>query len=616
MKTLASLLLALAAFSLPAADVIVPWFGVPRAALVDTIDYAASRGDRVSVNGELSVPTHENATANPAQTFTETDWCEINNWLDFPVSVSVPETDPDTGEVVKYLNRRINRPESLAKILREHDQSAPPRPWPGYTLSARKSCTLGTSGHVYGADCKCVNCGTRRDHSFSAADGTSCSRCTNRYDEYETDALGNKSPTGKQLSTTCGAKVPRDLPGGDSLDYHAGFHAEPTDSEKYNCSCECGYFAAAAAPLAHDFESDLLSAWQQIDRDGNTDTVQHWRYAECQRCLDALAWTAEDHRLSGKTSDRTDGDSTYIDADAHSAPGTCADCGYEGFIREDHDRDENCFCAACQSYCHDWSSHPCGSANLFWCAYCRKWAVETAKDSDEYTVCTDPASAHAYGKTYPEGHSLRATHHSCLCGSFSKPHVFSIYDTCDLCGYARSDAEATTHRDAVCAKRGVPNAQHKADRSRNPLNAACPDVAGVSFQSVVPSVPDPCDPSATTNDVDNLYAKAYCLFSTGRVGPSVSMWIGYDPESPFTGDEVLAWMQTHLDAFTADYADAIGANGIGSTITLNFWGNGIPCAVTNLFTGAERTEIDYAERIDFKGTFMRDRAGKIFLDWD
>lgn len=615
MKTIASLLLALAALPLTAADVIVPWFGVPRAALVDTIDYAASRGDRVTVNGVPSVPTHENATASPAQTFTETDWYEIRNWLDFPVSISVPETDPETGEVIKYLNRRINRPESLFKILGEHNQSAPPRPWPGYTLAARKSCTLGTSGHVYGADCACVVCGHRRDHAFSSASGGSCARCTNRFDEYETDSLGNKSPTGRQLDTTCGATIPRDFPDGDNLAYHDGFYAEPTESEKYNCSCECGYFSVAAAPLAHDFENDALSAWRKEDRDGNVDPAQHWRFATCVRCGEARAWTAEDHQLAGKTADRTDGDSTYIDVDAHSAPGTCADCGYEGFIREAHDRDENCFCAACQAYCHDWRDAPCGNTPFVRCAYCGKWAVEKPNKDGEYITYPDPASVHSYGRPYPEGDSRRATHHSCYCGVFSKPHFFDYSDTCRLCGYTQSDTNATTHRDAVCAKLGTPNARHTGDRSRNPLKNPCPDVPEISFADVVPAVPDPYDPSATTNDVAGLCAKAYCLFSTGRVGPSVSMWIGYDPESPFTGDEVLDWMQAHLDGFTADYADSIGPNGIGSTITLNFWGNGIPRAVTNLFTGAERTEIDYCERIDFTGTFKRDRLGKVFLEW-
>ena len=633
---LAALLAALPA-ALRAADVIVPWFGVPQAETVDTIEYAASRGDRVTIDGKPTVPTAENATAVPATTFRQEDWNDIGNWIAFPVSVSVPETDPDTGELVKYLNRRVNRPETLAKILREHNQPIPPRPWPGYTLSARKSCALGTGSHVYGADCACVVCGERRDHSFAVTEDGACARCQNRLDGWEFDGAGNKVATGEALDAVCGAKIPRDLAGGDDLALHGGFRNEPTESEKYNCSCECGHFAKAANPLAHDFESDESSSWGQTDPNGDVDKAQHWRCATCQRCGEATSWTAEDHRLAADAEGRADGDSTYVDLDAHHAPGVCADCGYKGDIREAHDRDEDCFCAACQTSCHDWQIFICGynSGSIYHCAYCGKYAhnpYDPKYYGDRFEIIPAEA-AHHFGDEIPLGDATppninRDTHHRCYCGALYEEHTFTAttqdgtvkFDHCWVCGFERESEDSTKHRDATCAKLGVANEWHTGDRSGHDPTKPCPDHPASTFESVLPAVANPDDPDDTafaTNNWMGRPAAGFCLF-LAKGAPLVVMSIGgSDParSGVFTGEEVSSWMFNHLDGFVSDYSEGIAETGVGSTVELDYRVNGVSRTVVDAFTGERRETILFPSEVVYKGEVRLDKSKKPYIEW-
>ena len=636
----AALALALA-LSATAADtekreVIVPWFAVPAAATVDTIEYAASRGERVYVDGAWVVPTHDNADASPERTFTESDWNDTSKWVDFPVSISVPEYDTTTGEFVRYYNQRINRATSLEKILANEGQPCPPKPWPGYTLYAKSSCS--SQGHVYGADCVCLNCGERRDHHFggSATLSAACVRCDNRFDEYTINSDGFYVKTGNTLDSVCGAPMPADFPVDMSIpeEYHGGFHAEETDSEKYNCSCECGYFAFSAVKLAHDFNSDPDSDWQSTNPNtGETDEVQHWRYALCQRCLKAKTWTAEDHRTAPNATGREDGDSTYIDEDAHAAPGACPDCGYTGEIREAHDTDENCYCRYCNTYCHSWKQINCGTSVLerYTCSVCGTSAYVDAKG--KYQTVSDPAALHAFGDPYPEGNSLRPTHHHCFCSAVSQVHEFDRYDICEICGYELESDESSGHRDPNCAKRGIGNNRHSGDKSRNPLTFNCPaiDPAPDPVPPIDPNtftLADLDDPSATvtvtTNDYANLYAIGLYAVNTPDKNETVVVSgaqippiyatrkrDGVEESYPLTPyPKKGAQVMDELASAMADYFNATS----GSFIVNLRW-NCLPHTYANPFTGKKTTTLLSDRSFYLHGEIKTDSKNKTYIDW-
>lgn len=637
--------------------IIVPWASKPYCDYYDTVEYAAALGMTVEIKGEAVVPTHENAIGKPATTPTEEDWNNIENWVTFPVTVQIPKEEIAEGEN-PYYTRTYNDSERGRDGFRHFILAAdnkiafPPYEY-SFKIIAKKSCKLGTNDHIYGENCKCINCDATREHYYSFINDNQCARCINEFDEWKYDDDGNEVLTGDTTGEMCGAKITRD----SAIEYqdyegaHSGWHKEETDSEEYNCSCECGYYAYSYVKLAHTFDED--AGWQQTNKDGLVDPLYHWKDENCQRCQEADRWISEEHSISNVVEkSRQAGDSVYIDFSAHEAPGVCDKCGFKGVMREPHTfaDDGSCYCKYCGKYVHNWDNWHCGDRSNYTCKRCgqnysaythygrapdttRDFGLDSSSDGENY---------HQYGDIIYIDGVPDPDEHKCKCGQTREKHYFydDYYngDKCFRCGYELTDDDNQPTSDNKEGDRGV-NCVKQEQSVKNHLgikastthfNATCPSSkCGAVFDD------NPLGSGSNrstfkkraaeygVDSIDDMPMRAYVKCTTGK-----SCWMARMNWTTTRNYDLIAlhdtwgWnslddiLETANDAMDLIYANGV-ANGLSSmTLCLNAFGVERP--VTNSFTGKITTTIGYSQADTFKATGTvkeKARHNGTFIEW-
>lgn len=628
-----------------------------------TRDYAADV-DLVSIVDEYgnSVrPTAENCDADPEFVYPRANWEDPANWLpeisrDNPLSVSIPVWDAESATWVSR-TRRIRSLDTLLGLIASSypDTRLIAQPWPGYTLTPVKTCRT-TGAHVYGADCRCIACGHRREHDYGGASATRCARCQNEFDLYRTERgrfiLLARGGSGEM----CGATPSPDDTDCADLALHGGFRDEtpPGDAPdpNFNCSCECGYYSLAANPLAHDWpEADESAIWSPTDADGNDDPEYHWRQVACSRCRTATRWTNEPHDLAVDET-RREGDSDYLDDERHNAPGTCETCGRHGLTVEEHERDENCRCRWCDRIVHEYRQIACGPYSNAYCIHCQQ-----AKNGS--------AIRHAGWYAFTAGDSRHDTMHHCLCGRAVGDHVFRNHACVDSSGDSEHCDNLTggcglndqsglvSH---PCMWKSGDSSSHSGDRSTTfdgldlPNGQSRPSVFNPASPDAPSPLPDALSPSVGTNDQSSA-VHSQCPDCRGSLMRDFASLLGMrdfhnitnvlsgatwtlrtaeneeiGPEAFCAPNEVAATIASCNARFSA-YADALKSashegDSLSLRLTIRFYGF-VPSTESARFLGIPFYSVpSYAEILDgatytlfYDGTVCVDTLGKPFISW-
>ncbi len=619
--------------------IIVPWASKPYCPYYDTVELAAELGMTVDINGVPTVPTHENCIGKPETMPLLEDWNNIENWVTFPVSVQIPKVSIAEGEN-PYYGRTYNDNErgrtGFRKFVAAKDNKIlfPPIPYPTFELIPRKSCKLGTGEHIFGANCKCRNCDATREHFYDSPTDTQCARCVNEYDEYKLDDDGNEVPTGKTTGQKCGAKITKDssIEYQDFVELHSGWREEETDSDEYNCSCECGYYAFSNVKLAHWFPEN--NKWQQTNKDGLLDEVYHWKKETCQRCEEAEKWISEEHAVSNVVEDaRQEGDSIYLDFSYHQAPGVCDKCGHKGIVRESHTYadEKSCYCKYCGEYVHNWTELYCGGFMMgHKCARCGQ-CCRYSHSVDVPPTYNDKLDANNEGRDYHTWADViyivnvpDPRKHQCKCGQIKEDHTFNDEDECIYCDFKLNDDNNTPtgtdmdddgSRGVNCVKQGKPMLNHLGIKaSTTHFDATCPasNCGAVFADNPLGSGSDRSTfkkraAELGVDSIDDMPMRAYVKYMTPTTTWMARMnWVTkrnydllalHDTWGWATLDDVLTRANAAMDLV---YENGVGGGNGSMTLCLNAFGVERP--VTNSFTGKITTTIDYSPNDTFIAT--------------
>lgn len=381
--------------------------------------------------------TSETHYADPEVLPSYGEWHDLNRWFEegaFPMVIYIDVYD-DAGNIIAANKRtRINTLEQLLEIDGVDIVHAYP-----FALYTEKIDYCKNDLHVFGEDCKCIKCGTKREHQFRITKEGMCARCVNAYDEYELDSRGEKIPTGKTLDTLCGARITIH---GD-MHLHGGWHPiqDPlVPDTDYFCSCECGYYSNLpnAQSLKHDFKkADEMGdiVWQD-----SKDGVHHHAEITCDRCP-MVKKVKEPHTPDITLELPENHNIVYvvIDAHQHAVSAKCSKngCDFIGFAPEPHtfETDDSCYCVACKNTVHDWQITKCGRFDVSVCARCGK---------------TKDDKMHDYGLPIPEDDNrheeFAATHHQCFCGNGDLEKHDIVNGVCRICGYESNAEDKQYHR--------------------------------------------------------------------------------------------------------------------------------------------------------------------------
>ena len=417
----------------------VPLLPYPLVDLVDTFNYAPD-----GVTKETHWPLPKEYVPSREQWYDKDRWFQdYPDHLPFVVTV---EITLDSGRVITKPTRinSIKQLESLGVVIIKRD-------WPGVKFV--KKAEMCEYGHIYGKNCECIVCGTKREHDFGFANvgENQCARCENQYDDWEENIWGELRPNGKKLDTICGAKTEDGL-----IELHRGWYATPHESDTtYYCDCECGYYHEKE-PLRHLV---TIEEGEKLDWQDKGDGIHHFVMRPCERGCGGEVEIKGEHFLDidKELPDNRERLSRPVEGEqyafAHLIDAACEDCTFVGEIQEHHRFDKtSCYCETCRMTIHDYEPVPCGPFENYICTRC---GVENTEE--------DPVHQYGYILTAEdEEYGKVSTHHRCFCGKGElDPHRFKNGE-CTVCGYGEK-------------KKGVSCASKKLGPKKGPANGAAND---------------------------------------------------------------------------------------------------------------------------------------------
>jgi hypothetical protein len=621
---------------------------------VSSFEWAETTG--FTIDGET--PTAEDYTATPETTFYKEDYENLENWVTFPMVISWVSTNINetTGEIFTQNEQKtIKTMRSLKNVLKDLGVTFAPT-WNAPTFKKEvKTCKNGKAEHIYGVDCVCIVCETaRREHAFEVIDLEMCARCVNYYDSYDTDKNGYlKLKETQGGDEVCNATVPKDDPQYAGEDYHTGWHDEDVADSLYNCSCECGYYAWNAEHFQHDFEAAKAdpTGWSWLNENGAEDSQNHWKEVECARCEDATMWVSDPHTALEATGTGEDGSYKWVNWSYHSTSGQCARaCGYTGTITEEHEPDENCYCAKCEGYAHAWEYVYCKShdgddaydveTGYCRCIHCGKCTKQigggNAKRPPNTTAeinWVDEATIHRFGK-YRDDET-----HNCYCGKYYQDHYFYDWrgdesDTCYYCEWTRTEASGNRKnkgegsRCANGTKQGITLTAHgDKDCSTTYFNAQCP---AEGCQAIFDDVPLSGGQSGKTvkkrlkelgiSSVDDMPIRAYlkCVDDGYQEYYRIN-WVTKRNYDIMFMHDTFGWktlndiLMLGNRGIEACYEGGAAEGKSKMDFCINLFG--VPHSVTNDFTGKITTTYTYDNYILYQGTARQKKSGNIYVDW-
>ena len=603
-----------------------------------------------TIDGEI--PTAEDYTATPKTTFYQEDYQNLENWVTLPMIISWVSTNINetTGETFTQNEQKtIKSIRSLKNVFKDIGVTFLPT-WNAPTFKKEvKTCKNGKAEHIYGADCVCIVCNkARREHTFDFTEEGGCVRCVNHYDSYDTNSSGYlKLKETQGEDEVCNATVPKDDPQYAGEEYHTDWWDEEEEDTLYNCSCECGYYAWNAEHHQHDFEAAKASTrgWSWLDENGLQDTQNHWKNVLCDRCNTATMYVSDPHIIV-KSDEIQNGDYKWIDWGGHSISGECSRaCGYIGEIYEEHEPDENCYCAKCDGYAHEFKEIMCindGNAESFTtCAECIHCGLtircilqgheyRMPKNMSEVTK-VDDRDFHWYGIYRNE------ETHFCRCKKYFEEHYFydlhnNPIDACYYCQYKRDEDNGTKGnkgdgaRGANCVLQNKTLTEHDGKNcSTNHFDEKCGECGAVFANTPLMgagkgmTVQQLLDELGLSS-VDEMPLRAYLkVMDNGKPWMVRMNWVTkrYDPNWGLVDmwgyDKIADIFETGNRGIDMIYASGAADGKAEMKFLVNLFG--IPHTVTNDFTSKITTNYTYHTWVNYEGTIREKRTGAKYIKW-
>ena len=288
-------------------------------------------------------------TFNPFPWYPLHYWCDIEQWLTFPVTYCIYYATSSGGfvndmgirystswrsmHIAQFKNLFLGCAEGLRSIYR-------------YPSKVEKTDPCATGKHPY-LHCKCMLCGKVRDHDYQRAPN-GCVKCVREEASY-TKSDDGEIKINWQSSTICG-HIP------DGEENHSGWRmVGPPDNVHSEylmyCGCACGHYSdnneyyqpqgyqgnrigpyggLMHLTLDHEWNENHPDAenWQPGDENGNDEESMHHARLPCRRDCGARRVITEGHNFYKDDGSLWNCSVEYVDDVYHAVKGECSKCTY------------------------------------------------------------------------------------------------------------------------------------------------------------------------------------------------------------------------------------------------------------------------------------------------